>query len=223
MVRAIDRRISRGIALGLSRSQARKLARLASPEAIQEYVSALPANFEPEGDTCWSVAEVLRRGRAHCMEGALVAACALWLDGESPLLMDLKAHDDDDHVVALVRRGRCWGAISKSNHVWLRWRDPVYRSLRELAMSYFHEYVFGARKTLRSYAGPFDLSRCDPRLWVANADGCWEIDRALDSLRHVPLVAPGRAKRLRRRDALEVRAGKLLEYPAPNDKTARRY
>lgn len=223
MVRAIDRRISRGIALGLSRPQARKLARLANPAAIQAFVSALPANFEPEGDTCWSVSETLRRGRAHCMEGALVAACALWLDGEPPLLLDLRADGDDNHVVALVRRGRCWGAISKSNHVWLRWRDPVYRSPRELAMSYFHEYVQGARKTLRGYAGPLDLSRFDPRLWVANADGCWEIDRALDALRHVPLVAPGRAKRLRRRDALEVLAGKLLQYPAPDAKSARRY
>jgi hypothetical protein len=212
-----------GLRLGLTRSQARALARLGTPERIQDFVTALPTNFEPDGDTCWSVAEVLKRGRAHCIEGALVAACALWLGGDPPLLMDLRADGDDDHVVALFRRGRSWGAISKSNHVWLRWRDPVYRSLRELAMSYFHEYVFVASKTLRTYSRPFDLRRLDPRLWVANANGCWEVDGALDRVRHYALVTPAQAKRLRRRDAMEVRAGRMIEHAAPDDKTARRY
>ncbi len=85
-----------------------------------------------------SVAEALRQNRAHCIEGAFVAACALWLNGEPPLLMDFQARGDDDHVVALFRHDKCWGAISKSNHVWLRWRDRDLPLLRELAMSYFH-------------------------------------------------------------------------------------
>ncbi|HEV3410188.1 MAG TPA: hypothetical protein VG095_07830, partial [Chthoniobacterales bacterium] len=130
--------------LGLSRQHATTLARLRTPQKIQDFVSELPTNFEPEGDTCLSVAEVLRQRRAHCIEGAFVAACALWMNGEPPLLMDFQATLDDDHVIALFKRGGCWGAISKSNHIWLRWRDPVYRTPRELAMSYFHEYVWRA-------------------------------------------------------------------------------
>ena len=115
------------------------LARLRTPIQIQDFVSALPVNFEPDGDTCLSVAGALRGRRAHCIEGAFIAACALWMNGEQPLLMDFQARGDDDHVIALFRQNGLWGAISKSNHIWLRWRDPVYRSPRELAMSYFHE------------------------------------------------------------------------------------
>ena len=219
----MDARIARGLRIGLSPSQARTLAKLRAPEAIQDFVTRIPMNFEPDGDTCGSVATTLRRRRAHCIEGALVAACALWMNGERPLLMDMQAEDDDDHVIALFRRGRCWGAISKSNHVWLRWRDPVYRGLRELAMSYFHEYVSGRAKTLRRYSVPFDLRRFDPRLWATNEDDCWEVAEALDAIRHFPLITPRQAKQLRRRDAMEMRADRMLEFRDPNKKTARRY
>jgi hypothetical protein len=219
----MDNKIARGLRLGLSLSHARRLARLSTPEAIQDYVTRLPTNFEPDGDTCWSVAEVLRQGRAHCIEGAFVAACALWLNGEPPLLLDFQADGDDDHVATLFRRGSSWGAISKSNHIWLRWRDPVYRSLRELVMSYFHEYVFHKHKTLRRYSVPLDLRRFEPRLWVANGADCWEICDALDRIRHFDIVTPAQAKRLRARDAMELRAGKMVEFAAPDAKTARRY
>jgi hypothetical protein len=216
-------RLSRGLKLGLAPAEAHVLARLKTPEDVQDFVTALPTNFEPEGDTCWSVVESLRRGRAHCIEGAFVAACALWLQGRPPLLMDFVADGDDDHVIALFRQGGCWGAISKSNHIWLRWRDPIYRSLRELALSYFHEYVLGEKKTLRRYSRPLDLRRLDPGLWVTNGTDCWEVAAALDSIRHFPLMTPAQARRLRPRDAVELQAGKMLQYPAPDAKTARRY
>ena len=136
--------------LGLTAPEGRILTSLRTPQRVQEYVSALPANFEQGGDSLRSVRGVLRHREAHCLEAAFVAACALWLQGEPPLVMDLTAtREDSDHVVTLFRRDGCWGAISKSNHAWLRWRDPVYRSLRELAMSYFHEYFNKGRKTLR--------------------------------------------------------------------------
>ena len=130
---------------------------------------------------------------------------------------------DDDHVVTLFKRGRYWGAISKTNHIWLRWRDPVYRSLRELAMSYFHEYVMERKKTLRYYSRPLDLRRFDPKLWVSNKDDCWEVGSACDDIKHYPLITPAQARHLRHRDAMEIRAGKLLQYRAPNRKSARRY
>ena len=144
---------------GLSLTAARTLARLATPQAIQDFLVDFPQNFEPEGDTARSVEETLKHRRAHCIEGAMVAAFALWLQGHPPLLLDFSAHQDMDHVIAPFRVNGKWGAISKTNYVCLRWRDPVYRSVRELAMSYFHEYAKGPRKTLRSYSKPYDLRR----------------------------------------------------------------
>jgi hypothetical protein len=223
MTSPLDRRIARGLRLGLSPGHSRKLARLTAAEAIQDFLATIPINFEPDGDSCWSVAEALRRNVAHCIEGAFVAACALWLNGQRPLLMDLRAYGDDDHVVTLYRRGRSWGAISKSNHIWLRWRDPVYRSPRELAMSYFHEYVSGPTKSLRDYSRPFDLSRFDPEMWVTRKEGCWEIAAALDDSPHHTLITRAQSGRLRDRDPIELEAGKILEYVAPNKKSSWRY
>jgi hypothetical protein len=176
-------------------------------------------NFETDGQTLLSVREVLRQRRAHCIEGAMFAACALWVHGEPPLLLDLRAERDYDHVVALFRRGRCWGAISKTNPALLRWRDPVYRTLRELAMSYLHEYANKRnQKTLRSYAGPFDLRRFDPKLWVTNGKNCWDVGATLDDLRHRPLLNRKQARALRLRDAVEREAGALTEHRPPRKK-----
>jgi hypothetical protein len=210
--------------LGLSSSQYRTLKRLRTPERIQDFVTALPTNFELQGDTALSVRQTLAQGHAHCLEGAFVAACALWIAGEPPLVMDLQADaSDDDHVVALFRRGGCWGAISKSNHVWLRWRDPVHRSLRELALTYFHEYVLKDRKTLRTYSRAYDLSRLDPALWVGRDDNCFNVADMVDQCRHYRLITSAQARRLRRRDAMEVKAGQMLEYAAPDPTRAAKY
>jgi len=207
--------IAFGIKLGLTPAQAKALARLKTPEKVQDFVSAIPANFEPDGDTCLSVREAMRQRRAHCIEGAFVAACAFWMQGQLPLLMDLKARGDNDHVVALFRKQGCWGAISKSNHVWLRWRDPVYRNLRELALSYFHEYVTGRSKTLWSYSVPFDLRRCNTTQWVSAKESCWDVAEALDDIRHYKLITAAQAKHLRPRDKVEQRADALREYQRP--------
>jgi hypothetical protein len=216
--------LSTGLKLGLSRKHAETLAKLKTAELIQDFVSRIPANFEPEGDTCLSVAETLRQRRAHCIEGGFVAACALMVHGHPPLLMDLQASsDDDDHVVTLFKHGRCWGAISKTNHVWLRWRDPIYRNLRELAMSYFHEYVMEEKKTLRCYSLPIDLRRFDRKLWISNKDNCWDVATACDDARHYSLLTRTQIRQLRRRDAMELQAGKMIQYRAPNRKSAKRY
>jgi hypothetical protein len=211
----MSRAFERGLRLGLSRSHAAALARLDAPERIQDFVSALPVNFEPEGETCRSVAETLRRRRAHCIEAAFVAACALWTGGEPPLLLDFQAVEDDDHVAALFRRGSCWGAISKSNHVALRWRDPVYRTVRELGMSYFHEYARRGRKGLRRVSRPYDLRRHDPSTWVTGREPCWDVSDALDASPHLTLVTPAQVRRLRPRDALESVADELVQVPEP--------
>ena len=202
-----------GEKLGLSREQASLLAGLKTPESIQDFISHdLAMNFEPKGDTCMPVAETLKNGYAHCIEAAFVAACALWMGGKPPLLMDMQAEGDDDHIIALFRHRGHWGAISKSNHVWLRWRDPVYRNLRELAMSYFHEYVSDPCKTLRNYSVPYDLRRQDASVWIGGTEPCWDIALALDGGRHYSLITAAQAKRLRPRDKMERKADSLLEY-----------
>jgi len=205
--------------LGLSKAEFAVLKRLRTPEKIQDFLNRMSPNFETDGQTLLSVREVLRQRRAHCIEGAMFAACTLWVHGEPPLLLDLRAERDYDHVVALFRRGRCWGAISKTNPALLRWRDPVYRSLRELAMSYLHEYANRRnQKTLRSYAGPFDLRRFDPELWVTNGKNCWDVGATLDDLRHRPLLTKKQARALRLRDAVERKAGALAEHRQPRRK-----
>jgi hypothetical protein len=221
-MRVVKRR-PRPAELGLSAEEGALFRTLATPQEIQGFVAGLHANFEEAGDTLRSVRGVLQHRRAHCIEAAFVAACALWLQGERPLVVDLTATGDSDHVIAVFQRHGCWGAISKSNHVWLRWRDPVYRSLRELAMSYFHEYTNKERKTLRTYSLPVDLRRFPTEMWITNTDDCWDVGAALDDVRHYRLISAVQARRLTPRDATELRADDLVQYESHDRKRARRY
>ncbi len=133
--------------LGLGRAEFAALARLTTPAKIQAFLNALPANHELDGETILSVREVLRQRRAHCIEGAFVGACALWVHGEPPLVLHMDCDASDyPHVVALFRRGGHWGALSKTNGAVLRYRDPVYRSLRELTLSLFPRVREPARR-----------------------------------------------------------------------------
>jgi len=147
----------------------------------------------------------------------MVAAAALWVQGEPPLVMHLDCHISDfPHVITLFRRHGAWGAISKTNGAPLRYRDPIYRSLRELALSYFHEYSNRlGHKTLRSYSVPFDLRRVDPAEWVTAKNSCWATHDRLEALRHYPLISKRQERLLAKRDAFERKASKLVEYPRP--------
>jgi hypothetical protein len=198
--------------MGLMPHEIAIMRKLSSPAKVQDFLTELPSNPEPDGDTCFSVRMVLRHRCCHCIEAAFFAACALMLHGRPALLMDMEARGDDDHVVALFKDGNHWGAISKSNHIWLRWRDPVYRSLRELAMSYFHEYVTGNKKTLRTFSRPLNIGRRSPQLWVTNEEDCWDVAGELITLPHTPLLTGAQAKRLRKREAFEVYAGSIKEF-----------
>ncbi len=213
-----ERRASRET-LGLTRAEYAVLKRLGTPERIQQFLFGLKQNFELRGETCNSVRTVLKERRAHCIEGAIVAACALWIHGEPPLLLDLQAVHDFDHVVALYRRRGRWGAISKTNGAGLRWRDPVYASLRELAMSYLHEYTNKKdRKTLRTYSVPYDLRRMKAPDWVTAEDGAWDLVDNLEATRHYKLMTPAQARSLVRRDPFERVVGNLLQYRRPKRK-----
>ncbi len=211
--------------LGLTAKEGRVLAALRTPWRIQQFIVGLHANFEQGGDTLRSVRGVLKHRNAHCIEAAFTAACALWLAGEPPLIMDLEANKgDSDHVVALFKRDGCWGAISKTNHIWLRWRDPVYRTPRELAMSYFHEYVdTNQRKSLRTYSMPVDLRRFAPETWITNDEDCWDVGAALCDVRHFKLLTPTQVRGLAPRDAIETLADDMVQYEFKDRTRARRY
>jgi hypothetical protein len=143
-----------------------------------------------------------------------VAASALWLNGYPPLLIDLgAARGDVDHVMALFRRGGHWGAISKSNSPYLRYRDPIYRTLRELALSFFPQYVKHRRKTLRTYSVPVDLRRHDPALWVTRDGFCHEMVDVLTGARHFDILPVGMNAGLRPIDEIEARANLLRDHP----------
>jgi hypothetical protein len=214
-LKSFSQRLYRGLKFGLSRGQAKKLAQLKTPVLIQDFINKIPVNFEPDGDTCFSAAEALRQRRAHCIEAAFIAACALWMNGEPPLLLDFQARGDHDHVVALFRRQGRWGAISKSNHVWLRWRDPVYKNLRELAMSYFNEYIGSRGRTMWTYSRAFDLRRFDPAVWITGKEPCWELAGALDNTRHYRLITGAQARHLRACDPIEMQADHLYDFKRP--------
>jgi len=168
---------------------ARTLKKLRTPERVQDFLDSLPYNYEKSGETCSSPVVALRRGSVHCLEGAFLAAAALSLQGDKPLLMNfLTAPGDQDHAVTLFKRDGHWGAISKTNHAVLQYRDPVHRTLRELAVSYFHEYFLSGtgRKTLRAYSIPFHLTRF-PK-WMTDEEDLWEVAHALRDTRHTPIA-----------------------------------
>ena len=121
----------------LQKSELRLFRKLSSPEKIQKYLDDLPYNKEKEGETCYSPRLVIRHNTAHCFEGAVFAAAAQRVMGRPPLILDLEAVRDVDHVIAVYRTNGCWGAIGKSNYAGLRFRSPIYRTLRELVVSYF--------------------------------------------------------------------------------------
>ncbi len=195
---------------GLTPSETRILKALKTPEKIQRFLDIdIAYNKEPDGDTIRSPRRVLRDRVAHCLEGALLAAAALRVQGFPPLLLDLEAVRDDDHVLAVFKQHGHWGAIAKSNYSGLRFREPVYRTLRELAISYFEHY-FNLRqeKTLRNYSRPMNLSRFDRIGWMTAEEDLWAINDHLANLPHVPLLRNGARQRLARVDDRLFAAGR---------------
>ncbi|MBX4205466.1 MAG: hypothetical protein KW788_04800 [Candidatus Doudnabacteria bacterium] len=176
-------------------------------------MNSLPANKELKGETCMSPRMVLQKKTAHCAEGALLAAAIFMYHGRKPYLLDLRStKHDQDHVVALFKENGHWGAVSKTNHAVLRFREPVYRTVRELAMSYFHEYFLdNGHKTLREFSRPFNLAAYDES-WITADFDLWSIMDDLDASPHFPIVSLPMLKKLRRADKIEIQAGLIKEW-----------
>jgi hypothetical protein len=211
--------------LGLPPKHFRTLSRLDTPEKIQAFLSKrISCNHELDGETLRSALGVLETREAHCVEGAFVAGTALWIHGQAPAVVYLHADETDwSHVITVFKRGARWGAISKTNGVGLRFRPGVYRSLRELVMSYFHEYAgTDGKHTLRAYSKPIDLRLFDPDQWVIGDDNCWDIERVLRSAPKIELLEKPEIKKLPVRETFERRVAlKAKQYPAPIFKKGR--
>ena len=190
------------------------LKKLNTPKKIQDFLDRLKINFEEKGETCYSPRLVLKHRLAHCMEGAMLAAAALEFHGQPPLVMDLRANSRDfDHVVTVFKQLGYYGAISKTNHAALRYREPVYKTIRELALSYFHEYFDDqGRKNLREYSVLVYLNRFDNLHWRTSEKSLFKIPDKLDEAKHFSILSRRQIKNLRRADKIEIKAGKLLEW-----------
>ena len=173
---------------GLTRSEFRLLSSLTPEWRIQEYLDSTLL-YDTKGGTCRSPRRVIRDGECQCMDGALFAAAALRVQGRPPLILDFEAEHDDDHVLAVFKGKHGWGSIGRSNYSGLRYREPVYRTIRELVMSYFESYFNLRRhKTLRAYSRPLSLSRFDSLDWMTSEEDLWDIPNHLVHIPHTKIA-----------------------------------
>jgi hypothetical protein len=202
---AASKKAARRETFGLSPESLRTLRALKTPAQIQKFIDGITYQY---ADTAGSPERVLRERKGHCMEGALVAAAAFRVHGHPPLLMDLEAVRDDDHVIALYRERGLWGGVAKSNFAGLRFRAPVYRTMRELAISYFeHYYNLRGERTLRAYSAPVNLARLDDRNWMTAEEDVWCVPELLIEARHYPIAPHKVARSLPRLDRRSFEAG----------------
>ncbi|HRY82698.1 MAG TPA: hypothetical protein P5232_03285 [Candidatus Moranbacteria bacterium] len=198
----------------LPKEKLKILKALNTPKKIQDFLDLMPMNFEEDGETFLSPMSVLEKKVCHCTEGAVLAALAFRVNGEPPLVLDLTAtRDDFDHVISPFRKYGKWGAISKTNHSVLRYREPVYSSIQELVMSYFHEYTDPkGRKTLRSYCAPVNLKRFDRLGWMTTQEEIDYIPEYLVKVKHFPILNRNQIRNLRIADKIEIAVSNIPEW-----------
>lgn len=199
----------------LTKAEHALFKKLNTPQKIQDYLLTLSFNFETEGETLLSPRMLISTKTAHCLEGALFAAAALLYHGQKAVLLDLQPNfnsDDSGHAVALFKVGNNYGAISKTNHGVLRFRDAVYKSPRELAMSYFHEYILpDGTKNLFSFT-VLDLSKIKQN-WITDTEDVWYIEEKLAKKAYKSLL-PTKNFTLRKADPIEINIGNVVEWPS---------
>jgi hypothetical protein len=183
---------------GFTPAELRTLRAMKDPRGVQKFLDSLPYHLAP---TAWSPKRILHERTVHCLEGAIFGAAALRVLGYPPLLWDLEADRDTDHVLAIYKVDGCWGSIAASNFAGCRFREPVYQSLRELAMSYFNLYFnLAGQRSLRRYSQPVNLSRFDHLNWMTTDKEVWFIAEYLCDIPHKRLLTPKQAKSLHKVD-----------------------
>lgn len=200
----------------LTEAERKIFQKLNTPQKIQDFINKMPNNFETDGETCQSPRRVLKSRRAHCIEGALLASAILNFHKRPALVAHMHTtKEDQDHVIAIFKEGDRFGAISKSNHLVLRYRDPVYLNVRELMMSYFHEYwgLKTGHKNLRSYTEPIDLIKKFGESWITEDKELWNINDFIFHAPHKEIAPKNILKKLRDADTFEVKnIGKTIEW-----------
>ncbi len=197
-----------------SKKEIALLNKLNTPAKVQDFLNTIPFNFEHNKiDVIKSPLRVIRENNAHCIEGAILGAYVLSIHGYPPLILHLKTTSDDmEHVITVFKQDGLWGAMSKTNHSVLRYRDPIYKTIRELVMSYFHEYFLNnGSKTLRQYSAPLNLNIFE-KGWEVEMEDLWGIDEELDNIKHYDIFPKKSLKNLRKAEKIEIQAGKLTEY-----------
>ncbi|MFH0804120.1 MAG: hypothetical protein V1896_00775 [Candidatus Zambryskibacteria bacterium] len=192
------------------------IKKLNTPQKVQNFLDKVPFNFEEGGETYWSPQKALRKGKMHCFEGATFACFCLKQHKIENYLMDLKVKNlkkDSDHTLCIFRINKFWGAISKTNHSVLRWRDPIYKTPRELALSYFHEYFLdNGEKSLASFSKPFDIWKKFGTDWIRGEEDLDEIAEALDKSPHVDFVSKKNKKFVRKVGKTEIKGAAVTEW-----------
>lgn len=192
----------------------RVLSKLNTPEKIQTFLEGIPFNHEKGGETCMSVARVITHNKAHCMEGAFLACACLILAGRKPTIVSLKVSKPDvDHIIIIFKENGYFGALSKTNHPVLRYRDPVYRSIRELVMSYFHEYFLysNGKKTLLGYTRPINLNRFGTK-WLTAENDLWDIAEHIYDTPIISIVPKENVHSIRNATLFEQKTLKVQEW-----------
>lgn len=192
---------------GLTAHEWREFRRCRNPVGVQTLLNSLSYH---DADTCWSPRRVLRERTAHCMEGAMLGAAAMRVLGYPPLVLDLEGEQDSDHVIVVYRHAGSWGAVSKSHFNGLRDRPPIFRNLRELALSYFEDYYnMRGQRTLRTYSRPVNLARFDRQDWMTSEKAVWCVPYHLLKIPHIRLLSEAQTRMLHRLDKLAIDAGLL--------------
>ncbi len=190
------------------------LSKLNTPEKIQSFLDKIPFNHERGGETCMSPLRVLRERKAHCFEGALLACVCLMLGGREPFIVSLKAKKSDyDHIIILFKENGYYGAMSKTNHAVLRYRDPVYKTVRELVMTYFSEYFLytNGEKTLLGYTKPINMKRFGTK-WITAEEDLWEMTTKVFFTPVISVVPSKNKKHLRKAQSFERNVLKVQEW-----------
>ncbi len=199
-----------------SKNEISLMRKLNTPAKVQDFLNSLKFNFEEKGETLRSPLMVLRTKSAHCLEGAILGAYILSVHGFPPLVLHLQTTKEDyDHVITPFKINGLWGALSKTNHAVLRYREPVYKNIRELVMSYFHEYFLNnGMKTLRKYSKSLNLNsfKKEKKNWAISEKDLWYIDKALDKIKHYDILPKQGFGKLRKAEKIEIKAGKIVEW-----------
>lgn len=201
----------------LTKKEAGLIEKLDTPNKVQDFLDKVPFNFEEKEETYLSPRNSLKAGKMHCFEGAVFACLCLQYHGFENFLVDLKvkknAKQDSDHTLCVFKINKFWGAISKTNHSVLRWRDPIYKSIRELAFSYFHEYFLdNGQKTLASFSKTFDIWKKFGTLWVIEEKDLDKIAETLDKSPHLNFVPKQNSKFVRPAGKTEIKGASITEW-----------